>query len=413
MRLQFWTAVLAMLILPAAGCSAGEVSPPATGPGAPPAIIALGPTGSPTVTAGTPTSSPTATRTPTPTPTSTPSPSPSPTTTPTLTPTRTPSPTPQPVLRQLTSGGCCTRPFFSPDSHTVLFIDKPSETSPPGVYGLDLTTFQSPAETAPQLVYETIGFRSPDHLVVAFPDPEDEQLMRFINEDSGESWTVNTLGNWPVFSQDGRWIFWNATDRRGPYDQQPADVWVSRVDGSDARKLLTIYGGSANGWFADNEHILVTGREERIGQDETMFVFSLADGSRVELARENRLRGGLVSPDGARVVYLTTFTGDVEKDGLWVVRSDGSEPRKLPFYGPHYWLDDEYLIYIPTRASRDEALALWKINVETGQEVRLTDPAAIPLSIEAGDWRVSPDGQKVVFVSAVDHNLWLVILPRD
>ena len=144
-----------------------------------------------------------------------------------------------------------------------------------------------------------------------------------------------------------------------------------------------------------------------------MFVLSLADGSRVELARENRLRGGLISPDGTWVLYLTTFTGDVDKDGLWVVRADGSERRKLPFYGPTDWLADEHLIYIPTRVSRDEAFALWQINVETGAEVRLTDPEAIPLSIEAGDWVVSPDGEKVVFVSAGDQNLWLIILPNS
>jgi Tol biopolymer transport system component len=316
-------------------------------------------------------------------------------------------------MRQLTRGGCCTRPFFSPDSSQVLFIDKLSSTAPAGVYGLNLTTFRSPAETPPQLVYETIGFRSPDHAVVAFPDPNNEQLMRFTNEETGESWTVDTLGNWPFFSRDGQWIFWNATDRRGPYDQQPTDIWVSRVDGSGARKRLTIYGGSANAWFPDNEHILVTGREERIGEDETMFVFSLADGSRIELARENRLRGGLVSPDGDHVVFLTTFTGDVEKDGLWVVRADGSERRKLPFYGPHAWRDDEHLIYIPPRVSPDEALALWQINVDTGEQTRLTDPESIPISIEAGDWVVSPDGRNVVFVSAVDQNLWLIVLPPN
>jgi Tol biopolymer transport system component len=312
----------------------------------------------------------------------------------------------------LTSGGCCVQPSFSPDSSRVLFVDKPSETDPPGVYGLDLTGFESPLETPPQLIYQTLGFRSPDHTVVALPDPDEGQLMRFINEETGQIWKVNTLGNWPVFSPDGQSILWNAIDRRGPYDERPTDIWVSKVDGSDARQLLTIYGGSANGWFPDNEHILLTGRAEQIGENETMVVISLRDGSMIELAQENRLRGGLISPGGSWVVYLTTFTGEADKDGLWVVRSDGSERRKLPFYGPYRWFDDEHLIFIPTRDSPGEGFAFWKINVETGEKVRLTDPETIPISIEGGDWALSPDGQKVVYVSAVDQNLWLIILPE-
>ena len=142
-----------------------------------------------------------------------------------------------------------------------------------------------------------------------------------------------------------------------------------------------------------------------------MVIFSLQDGATVELARENRLRSGSISPGGSWVVYLTTFTGDADRDGLWAVRSDGSEPRKLPFFGPHHWLDDERLIYIPTRSSPDEGLALWKMNLETGQTVPLTDPETIPLRIEGGNWTPSSDGKKVAFVSAVDQNIWLINLP--
>ena len=266
-KLWDWTLLLALILT---GCTSGVIPPTITMSGATPVSINLRLTNTSAAAAtlmatpgivGTPSPTTTLANTPVPSATSTPSPS--------------PTPTPQAVLRQLPSGGCCVQPFFSPDSSKVLFVDKPSETVPPGVYGLDLTRFESSAETPPQLFYETIGFRSPDRTVVALPDPDDGQLMRFINEDTGEAWTVNTLGNWPVFSQDGQSILWNAIDRRGPYDERPTDIWVSKVDGSDARRLLTIYGGGANGWFPDNEHILLTGRAGQIGEDETMVVFSL------------------------------------------------------------------------------------------------------------------------------------------
>ncbi len=398
MRFKIWGGVLAIIL---AGCTSEIVPPTATLAEATSTPIVLRPTNTPTPTAtvaATPSAvaTPTIVKTPSPTATSTPNPS--------------PTPTPQAILRQLTSDGCCVQPFFSPDSDTVLVIDKPSEKARLGVYGLDLTTFESPAETPPQLIYETVGFRSPDHTVVAVPDPDDDQLMRFNNEETGETWTVNTSGNWPIFSPDGQSILWNVIDRRGPYDERPTDIWVSKIDGSDARRLLTLYGGGANGWFPDSEHILLTARANQTSEDETMVILSLLDGSMFELARENRLRGGLISPGGTWVVYLTTFTGDAEKDGLWLVRFDGSERRKLSFYGPHYWLDDNHLIFIPTRNSPNEGLALWRLEVETGKTIRLTDPATIPISIEGGDWILSPDGKKVVYVSAVDQNLWLIIL---
>src|SRR5512137_750188 len=78
--------------------------------------------------AATPTPAPTATHTATPQPTSTPRP--------TLTPTATPTP----PLTQLTSGGCCVNPGWSPDSRQVLFIDKPSEGDPAGIYAVDILT---------------------------------------------------------------------------------------------------------------------------------------------------------------------------------------------------------------------------------------------------------------------------------
>ena len=323
------------------------------------------------------------------------------------------SPIPQPHILQvqLTQGGCCVQPFFSADGNTVLFIDKPSDQIPVGIYGVDLTTFVSPETSPPQLIDERIGFRSSDQSIIAYPDADNISLMRFVNTVSKESWTIDTLGNWPVFSPDGRHIYWNATDRQGPYDERPTDVWVAQIDGSEARIVLTVYGGGANGWFPDNERLLIIGRDEPIGELETMMVYSLEDRTRLALAQEKQLRGGSISPDGSWIIYLTTFSGDPNKDGVRAVRDDNSQRRNLPFFGPHYWLNDQELIFIPTRQSTQDGFALWRLNMGTGTVTRLTDPTKLPLNIEGGDWVVSPDGKRVVYVSAVDRNLYLIELP--
>jgi hypothetical protein len=43
--------------------------------------------------------------------------------------------------------------------------------------------------------------------------------------------------------------------------------------------------------------------------------------------------------------------------------------------------------------------------------VILTDPMATPLQILDGDWSLSPDGNQLVYVNAVDRNIWLLELP--
>ena len=348
----------------------------------------------------------TATATATKRPTFTATPPPTDTPTPTLTPT--PTPTPLPRLTQLTSGGCCVQPLFSPDSRRVLFIDKPAPGAPVGIYGVETDSPVLPA--APQLIYAQIGFRSPDHSLVAYPDPGAAERFRFVNEGEGVAWSVDTNGNWPVFSADGAQIFWNATDRNGPYDQQPTDIWVSDSMGRDSHRVLTIYGGRAEAWFPDGERLLVTGRAERVGEQESLFGLRLADNFTIDLAREERLLQVALSPGGSWVVYFSPFAKEVDRSGIWLVATDNSLRRKLDFFGPYRWRDDTHLVYIPLPVA-GERMAVWEMDVEHGHNYPLTDPALLPIRIKDGDWALSPDGKKMVFVSATDSNLWLITWP--
>ncbi|RME46358.1 MAG: hypothetical protein D6791_08505, partial [Chloroflexi bacterium] len=73
-----------------------------------------------------------------------------------------------PSLRRLTTGGCCTQPFWSPDSRQVLFIDRPAPDAPVGIWGVDVTQPQS----APELVTERIGFYTGDMAFIIEPGRE-------------------------------------------------------------------------------------------------------------------------------------------------------------------------------------------------------------------------------------------------
>ncbi|MBN1220480.1 MAG: hypothetical protein JXM69_16255 [Anaerolineae bacterium] len=336
----------------------------------------------------------------TPTATSTPSP------TPTTTPTPSPTPTPTPSLRQLTTGGCCVQPFFSPDGQQVLFIDKPAADAPVGIYGVNLANPQP----TPVLVNNTIGFRSFDQSIVAVME---DDLVRFSNEKTGQSWTVDTGGNWPSFSPDNRQILWVATDPEGPYDRRQSDLWLADLDGSNAQLLLSLYGGGFAGWFPDSNRILLVGRGNPGDEELTLMVYNLQNNQRTNLFSHQRLRGIEISPGGSWIAFFLSFADEPADNGLWVVNADGTVHRKLDLsgFGAYRWRNDDTLLYIPMRTSADESMQLWAVEATTGQSRPLTNPATLSFSIANGDWNVSPDGHHVIFVNSTDQNIWLITLP--
>lgn len=340
------------------------------------------------------------TPTPTPTATQTATPEPSPTATLTLTPS--PSPTPLPSLRQLTEGGCCVQPFFSPNGRRALFIDKPAPDAPVGIYGVDLNDPQP----TPELVEETVGFRSADRTIVATVEG---QLIRFTNETTGQSWTVNTGGNWPRFAPDNSQILWEARDQEGPYDRRRSDIWLADLDGSNPRLLTSVVGGGFTGWLPDSRQILLIDRDNLDEEDRTLLLYDLANDRRTDLAREKRLRGIEVSPGGRWIAYFLTFADDPEKDGIWVVSTDGTRRIKLDIpFGAYRWRSDRTLFYIPLRESPQESMQLWEVDVESSQSRPITNPDTLQFSISNGDWEVSPDGQYIIFVNSLDQNIWLI-----
>ncbi len=386
--MRFYPTTLALLLAGAmaAACTTSAASPEA--------ITAASP--SPLPASATPAS----TATPTVAPTQTPS------ATPTVTPQPTPSPTLAPQLIQLTEGGCCAQPAFSPDSQQVLFIDKPAAVAPVGVYGVSLT---EPLPAQPTLIEEVIGFRSRDRTIVATMAGD---MASFSNELTGESWQVDTGGNWPEFSPDGRQMAWVAADREGPYDQRRSDIWLANLDGSNARQIFVLYGGGLAGWFPDSERLLLLGRNNPADEEQNLISYHPGRDETTLLASHKRIRGIELSPEGSWVVFYLDFAEDEPANrGLWLLASDGASRRKLnaPGFGAYRWRDDNTLLFIPMRASAGESMQLWAIDVAANQAALLTD--SLSFSISNGDWDVSPDGQTVVFVNSADQNIWAIQLP--
>lgn len=319
---------------------------------------------------------------------------------PSLTPTLAFTPTPPSTARRLTTGGCCVQPFWSPDGAHVWFIDRPSETQPSGVWGIDAA-----GGGEPQFITDKLGLYSLDRTLVAYPESRQTIIERV---STGERWVVPSEGRAISFSPDGTKIAWQVAPGTGNFDQRLTEVWMANLDGTQAQRVAQLVGGGFSGWFPDGARLLVSGRAE--DNEAFLAALTLTNGSLTTIARGPRLRGGALSPEGAWVAFQIQFSGDATRDGIWVARTDGSETRRLDLFGGYRWRSRDRLLMIPLELGAGGQRFV-EVDVTTGEARMLTDPALTSIHIEGGDWALSPDGERVVFVSAEDHNLWMMDLP--
>lgn len=326
---------------------------------------------------------------------------------PTASPTATvlPTPTPAPVLHQLTSGGCCVGPFWSPDSQKVLYIDKPAADAQAGIWGVGLQG------GSPELCTDRLGLYSDDQSLLAYPQGGRTVIERLVD---GTLWSIANGGRPVSFSPDGTQVAWTGGLSGPPYDTARRQIWVSQVDGSQAHQVLEVFGGGLVSWLPDGR-MLVDGRLDSSESGEAFWIYDpdSPDQDPIrELARADRLRGALLSPGGSWLAYQVTFAADPAEDGLWLVNtSDGSRTR-LDLFGAYRWRDDSHLLVIPLDTGATWH-SLWEYAAFSGELKQLTDLQVTPFKVANGDWSVSPDGGHIAFVSAQDYNIWLLTLPQE
>ncbi|MCC7359827.1 MAG: PD40 domain-containing protein [Anaerolineales bacterium] len=317
------------------------------------------------------------------------------------TPTPTITPTQTPALIQLTSGGCCVQPAWSPDGQEVWYLDRPSDASPAGMWGVAVTSGE------PRFVTAKLGLYSPDRSLVAYPLGGQTYIERVSD---GERWVVPAGGRAVNFSPDSTRIAWQVASSTINFDRRAVQLWVANVDGSGARSVANLTGGGLGDWLPDGARVLVSGRDS---DDRAGFIATLNvdDGTLTTVVEAPNLRGAQTSPDGGWLIYQVAFSGEAARDGLWVVALAGGEPRRLDLFGAYRWRSEGRLLLIPLEPGAP-AQRLVEIDVATGTVRPLSDPAVTPVRIAGGDWALSPDGRRIVFVAAADHNLWLLELPE-
>ncbi len=323
--------------------------------------------------------------------------------TPATTLTQVPSPTPSPVLTQLTRGGCCVQPFWSPDSERVLYIDRPALELPSGIWGI--TMLGSEAE----FITDRVGLYSDDMRLRAFLQNGQTKVEHI---QSGEQWTIPSEGRAVSFSPDGQWLAWTAGQAGPPFDSAQRDVWVSRINGSEARKLFSVTGGGFAGWFPDGK-LLVSDRSTLEGSGQVFWIVASQDDQPqklLEIPADGRIRGLEISPNGRWLAYMHSISSDESQNGLWIVNTETGDRRRLNTFGAYQWRDGERLLVIPLNLE-ETTHRLQQIEASSGEITAITDPSVTPFRIANGDWHVSPNGARIAFVSAGDQNIWVLDLP--
>src|SRR5688572_2206653 len=222
-------------------------------------------------------------------------------------------PTAEPFVRtlvQLTQPGCCVQPFWSSDGQMVLFIDKPQPTAQTGIYGVPITGGE------PELVSQQVGLPSPDGRYRAYLSADGETMVEPFN--SEVQWIIPNGGLRVFFSPQSVRLAWTEVPRSGNFDERPASISVADIDGSDAKEVITIYGGGIAGWL-DDDHLLVSGKDRPSEDQVQLFSLDVRNGGRAPITSNQRIRSVQVSRGGDWIFYTITLDPDgPDEDGLWI-----------------------------------------------------------------------------------------------
>ncbi len=307
---------------------------------------------------------------------------------------------------QLTQGACCVQPAFSPDGSMVIYLDRPAPNAPAGIWGVPVNAPLSD----PQRITEKLGPFSRDMTLVADLIRGQTVIERLSD---GQRWTINNGGRQVSFSPDGRLIAWAVQQEAGGFDVRRSEIWLAKVDGTQRRQVATRFGGGLIAWLPDSQRVLLGGKVNRNDALSTLSMLSLADGATDDILQYERMRSPLLSPDGRWLAFLVAQARDASQNGVFLLDLEAAEaqPKRLDFFGAYRWRDDNRLLLAPVQVGAPSN-ELWQVDAGTLEMTQLIAASAeSPFKIGNGDWDVSPDGARLVYLNARDRNLWLAQLP--
>src|SRR5262249_31677259 len=207
----------------------------------------------------------------------------------------------------------------------------------------------------------------------------------------------------PVWSLDDQWIYF-ASSRGGT-----VNIWKTASAGGRMEQITAGQGDGAQlDLSADGERRIFSSYRSNINLAELSLD---TEGSRLKWLTTDAARGELgptYSPDGRRIAYFSNRKG-IEKEGIWVMDADGSNPVQLvddEFANvfPRWARDGQSLIYF-VGPRRQDPITRWY----TPEVRRVELSGAVPESLQrlpgtvvgnAAGGDIGPDGRLTFFDSS-------------
>jgi hypothetical protein len=303
---------------------------------------------------------------------------------------------------QLTKGGCCSYAGWSADSEWILYLDGENDEISPGLYSIPRNGGFTRRLT------ERYGVFSQDWSHVAYPENGQVFVERWAD---GTRWVIPSNGRAISISPDLTNVAWEFGSQsiQSP-DRRQSQIWIAKTNGEDARELITVHGGEFHGWVGGRDAILITGRLAP-HTPAGIWRVDTSTGAALLLFEVEKPRSISLSPSGEWFAFIIAFEQDTRRNGIWVMKTDGSLTKRLLGFGAYRWRDDGQLLLIPLDLEAEHP-GLYQIDIESRRIWRLIDPALVSLDIVNNDWSVSPDGNWLLYQSSEGRNLWIMELPK-
>jgi dipeptidyl aminopeptidase/acylaminoacyl peptidase len=119
----------------------------------------------------------------------------------------------------------------------------------------------------------------------------------------------------------------------------------------------------------------------------------------------DRISDPQVSPDGQWVAFnvrVTDLAANRGRTDVWLVKLDGSAPRRLTFheaadFNARWMPDSKSIVFLSTRSGSSQ---VWQLRIDGGEPRELSK---FPLDV--GNLSVFPDGKRLLFTMEVDPKL--------
>jgi hypothetical protein len=302
---------------------------------------------------------------------------------------------------QLTQDGCCPFAGWHPTDSNRFFTMEPN--------GINERDVQGHVGFTGDIRSERL---SPDGTFRAFRG-EGGVLVEDVF--AQERWFVETDGVLPAISADNSRLLWQVADfLLVPGDDYPmVEIFSSNIDGSARQRIWR--GTGAEAVWLDASRVLIS-TSVLDSAETTLTVFDTTNGQSYELGRWDWLRGLSVGPGGERLMFYLIWQADPTLNGVHSINTQpAAMPEKMPWFGGWRWRDAHSVYYVPFfvgwyNADR-QVIAYY--DIPGGASHYLTDINSMSITINSGDWSVSPDGSRILYRSATDNDLWLLVSASD